>query len=69
MADVPPVIIQLEAGEPVVMLGGEHVGCFELFGLRPRPQYSRSEREKLGDTRPRKPLSHFPREHGSLCRH
>jgi NitT/TauT family transport system substrate-binding protein len=27
-----PVIVRLEAGDPIVILGGEHVGCFELFG-------------------------------------
>jgi NitT/TauT family transport system substrate-binding protein len=27
-----PVILRLEAGDPVVILGGEHVGCFELLG-------------------------------------
>jgi NitT/TauT family transport system substrate-binding protein len=27
-----PVILRLEAGDPIVILGGEHVGCFELFG-------------------------------------
>ena len=27
-----PVILRIEAGDPVVMLGGEHVGCFELLG-------------------------------------
>jgi NitT/TauT family transport system substrate-binding protein len=27
-----PVILRLEAGDPVVMLGGEHIGCFELLG-------------------------------------
>jgi NitT/TauT family transport system substrate-binding protein len=27
-----PVILRVEAGDPVVMLGGEHVGCFELLG-------------------------------------
>jgi NitT/TauT family transport system substrate-binding protein len=27
-----PVILRLEAGDPIVMLGGEHVGCFELLG-------------------------------------
>jgi NitT/TauT family transport system substrate-binding protein len=26
-----PLIIQVEAGEPIVMLAGVHVGCFELF--------------------------------------
>jgi NitT/TauT family transport system substrate-binding protein len=27
-----PAIIQVDAGEPIVMLAGLHVGCFELFG-------------------------------------
>jgi NitT/TauT family transport system substrate-binding protein len=27
-----PVILQIEAGEPLVVLAGAHVGCFELFG-------------------------------------
>jgi NitT/TauT family transport system substrate-binding protein len=27
-----PVILRLEAGDPIIMLGGEHVGCFELLG-------------------------------------
>lgn len=27
-----PVVLRLEAGDPIVMLGGEHVGCFELLG-------------------------------------
>ena len=27
-----PVILQIEAGEPIVVLAGAHVGCFELFG-------------------------------------
>jgi NitT/TauT family transport system substrate-binding protein len=27
-----PVILRVEAGDPIVMLGGEHVGCFELLG-------------------------------------
>jgi NitT/TauT family transport system substrate-binding protein len=29
---VAPVIIQLDAGDPVTILGGVHPGCFELFG-------------------------------------
>ena len=32
MAYAPPFIIQIDAGEPIVLLGGVHVGCFELFG-------------------------------------
>jgi NitT/TauT family transport system substrate-binding protein len=27
-----PTIIRVEAGDPIVFLGGLHVGCFELFG-------------------------------------
>ncbi len=28
----PPFIIQIDAGEPIVLLGGVHAGCYELFG-------------------------------------
>src|SRR5215468_1182038 len=27
-----PAILRLDAGDPVVMLAGGHIGCFELFG-------------------------------------
>jgi NitT/TauT family transport system substrate-binding protein len=27
-----PMIIELDAGQPIVLLAGDHVGCFELFG-------------------------------------
>lgn len=27
-----PVILRLEAGDPIVIVGAEHVGCFELLG-------------------------------------
>src|SRR5437868_3672924 len=27
----PPLIIAIDAGEPITIVGGEHVGCFELF--------------------------------------
>jgi NitT/TauT family transport system substrate-binding protein len=29
---VAPSIVRVEAGDPIVFLGGLHVGCFELFG-------------------------------------
>jgi NitT/TauT family transport system substrate-binding protein len=32
MAFTPPFIIQVDVGAPVVLLGGVHIGCFELFG-------------------------------------
>jgi NitT/TauT family transport system substrate-binding protein len=33
MAFVAPFIVQLDANVPIVLLGGVHVGCFELFGM------------------------------------
>jgi NitT/TauT family transport system substrate-binding protein len=32
MAFVAPFIVQVDMGLPLVLLGGIHVGCFELFG-------------------------------------
>jgi NitT/TauT family transport system substrate-binding protein len=32
MAFVPPFIIQVDVGSPIVLLGGVHVGCYEVFG-------------------------------------
>jgi NitT/TauT family transport system substrate-binding protein len=32
MSFAAPLMIRVEAGEPIVMLGGVHVGCYELFG-------------------------------------
>ncbi len=32
VAYIAPWIIQIDAGEPVVVLGGVHAGCYELFG-------------------------------------
>jgi len=29
---VAPLIMQVEAGDPIVMIGGVHAGCFVLFG-------------------------------------
>jgi NitT/TauT family transport system substrate-binding protein len=29
---VAPLVINLDAGDPITLLGGVHVGCFELFG-------------------------------------
>jgi NitT/TauT family transport system substrate-binding protein len=31
---VAPVIVRLDVGDPIVILAGSHVGCFELFGTR-----------------------------------
>src|SRR2546425_5174981 len=27
----PALVIPIDAGEPITILGGEHIGCFELF--------------------------------------
>src|SRR6266446_6909128 len=27
----PPLIVAVDAGEPITLLGGAHIGCFELF--------------------------------------
>jgi NitT/TauT family transport system substrate-binding protein len=32
MAFVAPFIIHVDAGDPIILLGGVHVGCYELFG-------------------------------------
>jgi NitT/TauT family transport system substrate-binding protein len=32
IAFVAPFILQVDAGEPIVLLGGVHVGCYEVFG-------------------------------------
>ena len=29
---VAPLVMQLDAGDPITVLGGVHVGCYELFG-------------------------------------
>jgi NitT/TauT family transport system substrate-binding protein len=41
-----PVILRIEAGDPIVVLGGEHAGCFELFGH----EHIRSVRDLKGKT-------------------
>jgi NitT/TauT family transport system substrate-binding protein len=35
MAFIPPFLVQVDAGRPIVLLAGVHAGCFELFGTRP----------------------------------
>src|SRR5262245_9426520 len=32
MAFVAPFLVELEAGAPITLLGGAHIGCYELFG-------------------------------------
>jgi len=33
MAFIAPFLTQVDAGLPITLLGGVHVGCFELFGM------------------------------------
>jgi NitT/TauT family transport system substrate-binding protein len=35
MGFVPPFLMQVDAGVPIVLLAGIHAGCFELFGTGP----------------------------------
>jgi NitT/TauT family transport system substrate-binding protein len=46
MAFVAPFIVQLDANIPIVLLGGVHVGCYELFGQ----EHVRSVRDLKGKT-------------------
>jgi NitT/TauT family transport system substrate-binding protein len=46
MAFVAPFLIQVDAGSPIVMLAGIHVGCFELVGT----EKVRSIRDLKGTT-------------------
>ena len=41
-----PTIIRIDAGDPVVLLAGVHVGCFEVFGT----EHVRSIRDLKGKT-------------------
>jgi NitT/TauT family transport system substrate-binding protein len=46
MAFVPPFILQVDAEVPLVLLGGVHVGCYELFGT----EHMRAIRDLKGKT-------------------
>ena len=69
MAYAPPFIIQIDAGEPILLLGGVHAGCYELFGTDRVRAIPRSEGQNRCDTRPGKPAPRLPREHGRVRRH
>src|SRR3989449_7314129 len=43
MAFAGPFIVSLDAGHPVVLLAGVHVGCFELFATERRSEEHTSE--------------------------
>ena len=68
MGFIAPFIIHLEAGTPIVLLGGVHVGCFELFGT----DQVHAIRDLKGKTVSIPVVGvgalRFPRQHGVLCR-
>jgi NitT/TauT family transport system substrate-binding protein len=43
---VGPLLVRLDAGDPLVILAGGHVGCFELFGT----EHVRAIRDLKGKT-------------------
>jgi len=47
MAFVAPFIVQIDRKVPIVLLGGIHVGCFELFGFS---IYSLTDASRAGET-------------------
>jgi NitT/TauT family transport system substrate-binding protein len=54
----PPLIIAVDAGEPITIIAGQHVGCFELFareGIRSIPDLKGKTVgvQALGSSRPR----------------
>jgi NitT/TauT family transport system substrate-binding protein len=46
MCFVPPAVLRLEAGDPIVILAGGHIGCFELLGT----EHVRAVRDLKGKT-------------------
>jgi NitT/TauT family transport system substrate-binding protein len=57
---VGPLVIELDAGAPITVLGGVHVGCFELFGT----DRVRTIRDLKGKT---VAITRFPRRRASSC--
>src|SRR5262249_4825310 len=46
MGFIAPFIVHLDTGDPIVLLGGVHVGCYELFGT----EHVRAIRDLQGKT-------------------
>ena len=66
---IGPTLTRLEAGDPLVLLSGAHVGCFELFAR----QQVRTIRDLKGKTLAVRQLgklrAHLHLEHPRLCGH
>jgi len=58
----PPFLLHLEAGAPLVLLAGVHVGCFELFGT----ERVRGIRALKGKTAAVTTLGGFPGENAKF---
>jgi NitT/TauT family transport system substrate-binding protein len=48
MVFAPPLLIAIDAGEPVTVLAGMHSGCFELFAQEPIRTFSDLRGRKVG---------------------
>ena len=62
-----PSIVAIDAGEPITLLAGIHVGCFELFA-RDGIRSIRDLKGEGGRTGPRRDAARFRDQHGCLCR-
>ena len=65
---VASLIPRIDAGDPIVILAGLHVGCFELFGGRTRPHDPRPEGEDRRRERGRRSGPRLHREHAGVRR-
>ena len=66
LAFVGPLLIRVEAGDPLVILAGVHVGCFELVGT----DHVRAIRDLKGKTVTVPEMGgppHVPRQHRGIC--
>jgi NitT/TauT family transport system substrate-binding protein len=48
MVFAPPLLISIDAGEPITVLAGVHTGCFELFAQEPIRTFSDLKGRKVG---------------------
>src|SRR6516164_3151755 len=63
-----PSILRIEAGDPVVFLGGMHVGLLRAIRDRTNSRRSRSQGKACCDPSIRLAAPRLPRQHGGLCR-
>ena len=63
-----PTIMAIDAGKPITVIAGIHVGCFELYRSRRNPKRCRSETPHRGCSGPGLKLTRLRCKHGQLCR-